>query len=356
MMIPKDSTSSAIKSLVIAVIIPFYQRDVGILSRALLSVLRQDVAGVELLLVIVDDGSPVDPAPEIDQCAVPEHALIKLIRQKNAGPAAARNTGLAFAEACHATHVAFLDSDDEWEPGHVSTALAALQRGSSFYFCDNMRFSAGGERNEDVGFDKVWSHRRVMDGVKPVSDLQDVYRMDPHVAFDELVQAYLGQTSTVVLDLVHHRGARFDEDLRGAGEDHLLWLELASRSTGVAFSTRCNVRCGAGVNLYFMAVDWAMPATMERFGYLALLYGKTMNRFSLTPKHSTLLKQREQRATAMFGYLMLKNVTRARLPKLGLMKSMFRTSPANVAAMPALVLRLLRMSPSERVAYASQIR
>lgn len=40
-----------------------------------------------------------------------------------------------------------------------------------------------------------------------------------------------------------------DELLRNAGEDHLMWLEMALASTGVCFSTATNVLCGHGVNI-----------------------------------------------------------------------------------------------------------
>ncbi|KIC53962.1 hypothetical protein RM53_16115 [Brevundimonas nasdae] len=90
--------------------------------------------------------------------------------------------------------------------------------------------------------------------------------MPANAAFNAFITSYLGQTSTVVFVLPHHRGARFNETLSGAGEDHLLWLEMIERGSAAALSTSANVICGLGVNLYFSATGWDNPATVSRYG------------------------------------------------------------------------------------------
>jgi glycosyltransferase involved in cell wall biosynthesis len=120
----------------IAVIIPYYQRDPGILARALDSVRAQELPrGLHLHVYVVDDGSPLPAAGEIA-----DSSALTLLVQDNAGPGAARNAALDRVEADGGAEVvAFLDSDDIWHPTHLAEAVAALDRGYDFYCCDNAR-------------------------------------------------------------------------------------------------------------------------------------------------------------------------------------------------------------------------
>lgn len=99
----------------VSVIIPVFRRqEPGV--AALRSVLAQ--TGVDLEVVLVDDGSPEPFALPAD---LKDHPAIRLIRQPNGGPAAARNCGIG---AARGDWIAFLDSDDLWRPGKLSGQLA----------------------------------------------------------------------------------------------------------------------------------------------------------------------------------------------------------------------------------------
>jgi glycosyltransferase involved in cell wall biosynthesis len=74
--------------------------------------------GLELEVVVVDDGSTDDSARIAGEVGV------VCIRQPNAGPAAARNTGLA---ASSAPFVTFLDVDDLIPEGTVARQVAHLE-------------------------------------------------------------------------------------------------------------------------------------------------------------------------------------------------------------------------------------
>ena len=72
-------------------------------------------------LIVVDDGS-TDNGADIVRAIADER--IELVRQENQGPGAARNAGIALAQA---EWLAFLDSDDEWHPWYLTNALQAVE-------------------------------------------------------------------------------------------------------------------------------------------------------------------------------------------------------------------------------------
>ena len=88
--------------------------------RAIASVLAQDTPVREI--IVVDDGS-TDHTAALVATRFPE---VRLLRRSGLGPGLARNAGVA--EACGEV-VMFLDSDDVWLPGHVSSLVRTLARG-----------------------------------------------------------------------------------------------------------------------------------------------------------------------------------------------------------------------------------
>jgi glycosyltransferase involved in cell wall biosynthesis len=91
----------------ISVIIPVYN-GVEYLEQAVCSVEQQDHRSIEIL--VVDDGSD-DGTPDLIEKLGPR---VRSFRQGNAGPSAARNTGI---RAGRGEFVAFIDADDLW-PEH----------------------------------------------------------------------------------------------------------------------------------------------------------------------------------------------------------------------------------------------
>lgn len=100
----------------VSVIMPAYNARQYI-TEAISSVLDQDYPHLEL--IVVDDGSS-DGTPEL---AEGFGSRVRVVRQANAGPAAARNKGVSVARG---EYIAFLDADDAWLPGKLSSQVAYL--------------------------------------------------------------------------------------------------------------------------------------------------------------------------------------------------------------------------------------
>ncbi len=109
----------------ISVVIPTYNRRHTI-RRAVESALRQSWAAVET--VVVDDGSGDGTREELRSYT----GRIIYEWQRNAGPSAARNRGVALSRG---SWVAFLDSDDFWDPRKLERQMAAVVRASAVVPC-----------------------------------------------------------------------------------------------------------------------------------------------------------------------------------------------------------------------------
>lgn len=96
----------------VAVVIPLFNKTATIV-RALDGVMAQTCAPSEV--IVIDDGSEDDGA---DKARSFSNSLpgVRLIRQENAGPAAARNRGVRESRS---QWIAFLDADDVWRPKHL---------------------------------------------------------------------------------------------------------------------------------------------------------------------------------------------------------------------------------------------
>jgi glycosyltransferase involved in cell wall biosynthesis len=108
--------------MTISVIIPLYNKEHHI-ARALDSALAQTVPPDEI--IVVDDGSTDQGAQLVFGYRDPR---IRLIRQRNAGVAVARNRGV---EEATGELIAFLDADDAYLPAFLETIVRLRQRHSS---------------------------------------------------------------------------------------------------------------------------------------------------------------------------------------------------------------------------------
>ncbi|MBP2000053.1 glycosyltransferase involved in cell wall biosynthesis [Paenibacillus shirakamiensis] len=101
----------------ISIVMPTYNR-AHIISGAIESILRQSYANWEL--IVVDDRSTDHTKEMIKEWTTRELRIHYVCNEREKGPGGARNTGMLAAKG---EYLAFLDSDDEWYPNHLSDSL-----------------------------------------------------------------------------------------------------------------------------------------------------------------------------------------------------------------------------------------
>ena len=102
----------------ISVIVPTYD-DGYLLEPCLASIAEQTMAAHEV--IVVDDGSTNSDALLGLSRALKRFPTVRILRQSNAGPAAARNCGL---RECDGDFVVFVDADDRLTPDSLAVKFA----------------------------------------------------------------------------------------------------------------------------------------------------------------------------------------------------------------------------------------
>lgn len=180
---------------VVSVITPYYNTDEVFLDTAR-SLLNQSLQQFEW--IIVDDGSTDEASVLQLRDVAAGDARIRVIRQENAGPAAARNT--AFKQS-RGRYIGLLDSDDMLEPTFLEKCVWFLESNPNFGFCNTWSVNFGDEQFLwTTGFERGAAHLDANSG-PPLS----VIRRD---AFEA--------------------SGGFDESIRLGHEDWDFWLALAN--------------------------------------------------------------------------------------------------------------------------------
>lgn len=140
----------------VSAVIPLFNKRRTI-ARAIESVLAQTQPPREI--VVVDDGSSDG---SIDVVEPFKSRGVRVVRQANAGPGAARNRGVSESVGAY---VAFLDADDEWRPGHIETGLRLIAESSATaYVCGYDAPDSGGLRPNIIATHRLAGMHSIEDG------------------------------------------------------------------------------------------------------------------------------------------------------------------------------------------------
>jgi glycosyltransferase involved in cell wall biosynthesis len=125
----------------VSVIIPYFNRS-NTLARALDSVRNQNYQDYEIILI--NDGSTDHSETWVNEYIDQyPNTRFKHISQKNSGPSTARNNGIMNSEG---KYIAFLDSDDAWEPQKLSIQIEYMEEnpdmaltGTNYYIVKELK-------------------------------------------------------------------------------------------------------------------------------------------------------------------------------------------------------------------------
>ncbi len=315
----------------VTVVIPFYQKQSGILSRALDSVFGQ--GGVTPSIIVVDDASPVPAQAEI-ACRPPsEQARVTLVRQDNAGPGGARNTGLDRVPD-DTTHVAFLDSDDVWHAGHLAASLDAMGRFDAD--CCFATITGG----DDFDYHSAVDALAGRPGFTTLSN-EPLMLVADGLASRMLEDWSYLHLSCMVMGPSVFRTVRFDPELRLAAEDILFMNESVSAARRTILSGHTGAVRGEGANIFHGITNTAPSYLAQQFNTLRAL--KLLSqRATPDDEASAALAGRSERARreALWGQVVRSR--RGKAPQLGLLARWARTDPAIVRSAIRLCLSKLR--------------
>lgn len=133
-------TEGAVGGVDVSILTPFYNTE-ALFEETVQAVFQQTFQNWEW--VIVDDGSPDAEAVARLAEVASRDPRIRVIRQENAGPGAARNTAF---EASNGRYVFLLDSDDMVEPTYIEKCVWFLESNPEFAFCNSYSVVFGEEQ------------------------------------------------------------------------------------------------------------------------------------------------------------------------------------------------------------------
>lgn len=200
----------------VSVIIPTHNRR-DFVREAIASVLAQTYQNFEI--IVVDDGSDDDTRAVVEEFSR-AYPVVQYVFQSNHGVSAARNYGVALSGG---QFLAFLDSDDVWQPAKLETQIAFFAAHPEAAICHT---------------EEIW--------------LRNGVRVNPHHKhrkasgdiFARSLELCLVSPSAVMLrrTLFDQMGG-FDPDLR-ACEDYDLWLRIAALMPIHLFDTPLVIKRG----------------------------------------------------------------------------------------------------------------
>jgi len=245
--------SNTINGEDVSVVIPTYNR-CELLKRAISSVFNQTIQTREI--IIVDNGS-TDNTYAMISSLFPKTTYIY---EKRKGVSIARNLGI---KNCHSTWIAFLDSDDAWEPQKLEKQL---------FFTNNFN-----NKYRLIHTNEIWYKNN-----KFQNQLKKHEKSGGDIFQKSLEICCISPSSTFIKKEVFDDYGFFDESLEVC-EDYDMWIRITAKEE-VGFLDMPLVIKYGGHNDQLSKKYWGM----DRFRIKCLEKNLDNNWFTLKQKKSVL--------------------------------------------------------------------
>ncbi|OCP03391.1 MULTISPECIES: glycosyltransferase [unclassified Ensifer] len=292
----------------LTVIIPYYQKEPGILRRALASVFAQSFQDFHVL--VIDDQSPYSIDEELKPLADDERARVTVIRQANKGPGGARNTGLDHVPL-DAEFAAFLDSDDVWTDDHLKNAVESMNGfGADCYWASITGSEAFyyhfGVADLEASDTVVRLQERPL--VVEIPDLSNV--MLRNWSFLHLSSMVIGRSLFETI--------RFDAELRLAAEDVLFFCDCILAAKRVVLCDAPGAKRGEGINI-FHSIDNDSPQFLQQQFNTFVALETLERRFSREPSAIASIRSYQHTARRQALWSQARRLKRRKPPQFQLL-------------------------------------
>jgi succinoglycan biosynthesis protein ExoW len=303
------------------VVIPFYQREPGILRRALASVFAQ--TNQDFDIIIVDDASPLAADIELETIDQAWKSRINVIRQPNGGPGGARNTGLDAVPAS-TTFVALLDSDDIWLPNHLGNAFESMTRfGAECYW-------ASMQASDEFYYHFGMAELEKTEGGTRLSETPLVIEM-PDLASVMLKNWSFLHLTCMVMARPVFESVRFDPTLRLAAEDVLFFVDCILKSKRTILCDEPGAARGMGINI-FHSIDNESPEFLRQQFNTWVALDTLEQRFQARPGDVASIASYKNTARRQALWSQAGRVKRRQAPDFGLLARWIMRDPALIRA------------------------
>jgi succinoglycan biosynthesis protein ExoW len=307
------------------VAIPFYQKEPGILRRALKSVFNQTYQDFDI--IIVDDESPLAAEIELEGLDAGLRSRINVIRQANGGPGAARNTALDHVPA-ETSFVALLDSDDIWLPNHLANAHESMSRfGAECYW-------ASMQASEEFYYHFGMAELEKTEGGTRLSEQPLVIEL-PDLASVMLKNWSFLHLTCMVMARPVFETVRFDPALRLAAEDVLFFCDCILKSKRTVLCDEPGAARGMGINI-FHSIDNRSPQFLRQQFNTWVALDTLEQRFRARPNDVASIASYKNTARRQALWSQAGRLKRRQAPDLGMLARWAMRDPGLIRAALAL--------------------
>jgi succinoglycan biosynthesis protein ExoW len=303
------------------VIIPFYQKQPGILLRALKSIFSQTYQDFDI--IVVDDESPHPAKIELADIDPAWRERINVILQPNGGPGGARNTGLDNIPP-ETRFAALLDSDDIWLPDHLQNAFDSMTKFSADCYWASM------EASEEFYYHFGMKQLEAQEGGTRLSEKPLIIEM-PELASIMLKNWSFLHLSCMVISREVFSEIRFEPSLRLAAEDVLFFVDCILQSRRPILCDEPGAARGTGLNI-FHSIDNRSPEFLRQQFNTWVALDTLEQRFKARPSDVASIAQYKNTARRQALWSQAGRVKRKQSPDFGLLARWVMRDPAIIGA------------------------